>query len=146
MRNIRYPLPSHHTQIVMQSNFKSAPPPFIEEIQRDPRRLQEADHIVFMGYSLPPDDVDYRAFFAARRSRGSEQPKCSVVVGKDGEQLARSSELRDLSVEDIGDSERETLKWHRSCSERTVSASMGVASPTCFWMGRGLRILLSTDC
>ena len=71
----------------MQSNFKSAPPPYIEEIQRDLRAVvQEADHIVFMGYSLPPDDVDYRAFFAARRSRGPERPvKCSVVVGKDGE-------------------------------------------------------------
>ena len=35
---------AHHTQIVMQSNFKGAPPPFIEEIQRDLRAVvQEAD-------------------------------------------------------------------------------------------------------
>ena len=103
---------AHHTQIVMQSNFKGAPPPYIEEIQRDLRAVvQGANHIVFMGYSLPPDDVAYRAFFAARRNRGPEQPKCSVVVGKDGERRwLDPSELRDLSVEDIGDGERETLK------------------------------------
>ena len=99
---------AHHTQIVMQSNFKSAPPPFIEEIQRDLRVVvQEADHIVFMGYSLPRDDVGYRAFFAARRGRGSERPKCSVVVGVGGERRwLGPSEL----CKYIGDSEGETLK------------------------------------
>ena len=105
---------THHTQIVMQSNFKSAPPPFIEEIQRDLRVIvQEADHIVFMGYSLPRDDVDYRAFFAARRSRDPKQPvKCSVVVGVNAEQRRwlSPSELRDLSAAGIGEDERRTLK------------------------------------
>ena len=105
---------AHHTQIVMQSNFKSAPPPFIEEIQRDLRVIvQEADHIVFMGYSLPRDDVDYRAFFAARRSRDSERPvKCSVVVGVNAEQRRwlSPSELRDLSASGIGEDERRTLE------------------------------------
>ena len=76
---------AHHTQITMQSNFKSPPPPFLEEIKRDLRvAVQNADHIILMGYSLPPDDVDYRAFIAARRQRKADRPvKCSVVVGKD---------------------------------------------------------------
>ena len=40
--------------------------------------------IIFMGYSLPPDDVAYHAFFAARSSRKSRNPpKCSVVLGRD---------------------------------------------------------------
>jgi hypothetical protein len=78
---------AHHTQTLMQSNFKSAPPPAIEEIQRDLRvTVQNADHIVLMGYSLPPDDVTYRAFFAARCRRDSDpakpKVKCSVVVGR----------------------------------------------------------------
>ena len=61
---------SHHTPLQMQSNFKSAPPPFMDEIQRDMRVVyNNADHVVFMGYSLPPDDVDYRAFFSAHRRR-----------------------------------------------------------------------------
>ena len=75
---------AHHTQTLMQSSFKGPPPPFLEEIKRDLRvAVQNADHIVLMGYSLPPDDVDYRAFFAARRRREGheESVKCSVVVG-----------------------------------------------------------------
>ena len=74
---------AHHTQTIMQSSFKGPPPPFLDEIKRDLRvAVQEADHIVLMGYTLPPDDVDYRAFLAARRRRTGE-PRCSVVVGKD---------------------------------------------------------------
>ena len=76
---------AHHTQTRMQSNFKDAPPPFLEEINRDLRvAVQNAGHIILMGYSLPPDDVDYRAFFAARRRLGADV-KCSVVVGHEGE-------------------------------------------------------------
>ena len=76
---------AHHTPAVMQSNFKSTPPPFIQEIQRDLNvTVQEASHIIFMGYSLPDDDVDYRAFFATRRRRERKDPvRCSVVVGTD---------------------------------------------------------------
>ena len=76
----------HHTPMQIQSNFKSAPPPFMEEIERDMRVVVEnADHIIFMGYSLPPDDVAYRAFFAARSSRKSDNsPKCSIVLSRDG--------------------------------------------------------------
>lgn len=71
---------AQHTQTVMQSNFKEPPPPFIEEVQRDLRvAVQSAKHIILMGYSLPPDDVTYRAFFAARKKHGNNV-KCSVVV------------------------------------------------------------------
>jgi hypothetical protein len=62
---------AHHTQVVMQSSFKSQPPSFIEEIQRELQATaMGANHIIFMGYSLPSDDVRYRAFFSARRQRG----------------------------------------------------------------------------
>jgi len=78
---------AEHTQAVMQSNFKAAPPSFIDEVQRDLRvATQAANHIILMGYSLPPDDVMYRAFFAARRQRQNKDDegpvKCSVVVGE----------------------------------------------------------------
>lgn len=74
---------AHHTQTIMQSSFKDAPPPSLDEIKRDLRvAVQGADHIVLMGYTLPPDDVDYRAFLSARRRRDPERPvRCSVVVG-----------------------------------------------------------------
>lgn len=76
---------AHHTQAVMQSSFKPRPPSFIEEIQRDLRATtMHASHIIFMGYSLPPDDVTYRAFFSASRQRRKghhEQPVQCTVVG-----------------------------------------------------------------
>jgi uncharacterized membrane protein YsdA (DUF1294 family) len=78
---------THHTQAVMQSSFKSRPPSFIEEIQRDLRAtLMRANHIILMGYSLPQDDVTYRAFFSAscQRHKGpSEQQVRCTVVGKE---------------------------------------------------------------
>jgi len=71
---------AHHTQAVMQSSFKPRPPSFIEEIQRDLRATtMQANHIIFMGYSLPPDDVTYRAFFSARRQRRGTEVRCTVV-------------------------------------------------------------------
>ncbi|MWC43243.1 hypothetical protein GQR91_06145 [Sphingomonas carotinifaciens] len=76
---------TQHAQTVMQSSFKQTPPSFIDEIQRDLRALvMGADHIILMGYSLPPDDVTYRAFFAARRQRESSGgPVRCTVVGLD---------------------------------------------------------------
>ena len=128
---------AHHTQIVMQSNFKSAPPPFIEEIQRDLRVIvQEADHIVFMGYSLPRDDVDYRAFFAARRSRNPKRRpvKCSVVVGTKGDQRwLGPSELCDLGS--IECSSRVTLKAAQELFEKEHVRFYGGGIPNVFLDG-----------
>ena len=78
---------AHHTPVVMQTSFKTPPPPFLEEIQREMRVVvQKAEHIVLMGYSLPPDDITYRAFLAARiRRKNEESPvRCSVVDKQDG--------------------------------------------------------------
>ena len=43
--------------------------------------VQRASHVILMGYGLPPDDVTYRAFLAARTSRGMGHGdvRCSVV-------------------------------------------------------------------
>jgi hypothetical protein len=71
---------AQHTQAVMQSSFKPRLPSFIEEIQRELRATtMRASHIIFMGYSLPPDDVTYRAFFSARRQRRGTEVLCTVV-------------------------------------------------------------------
>ena len=72
---------ANHTQAIMQSSFKARPPSFIEEIQRDLRAVtMRAKHVIFMGYSLPRDDVTYRAFFAARRQRaGAAKVRCTIV-------------------------------------------------------------------
>jgi hypothetical protein len=75
---------THHTQAIMQSSFKSQPTSFIEEIHRDLQATaMRAEHIIFMGYSLPPDDVEYRAFFSARRQREQkpdDKPvRCTII-------------------------------------------------------------------
>lgn len=102
---------AYDTQLVMQSNFKKSPPPFIEEIERDLRVLvRQADHIVFMGYSLPRDDVEYRAFFAARRRRKKSRPvKCSVVVGQHADYRGWRP-FSKVRLSDLGSGERKTLK------------------------------------
>ena len=109
---------AHHTQTLMQSSFKGPPPPFLEEIKRDLRvAVQNADHIVLMGYSLPPDDVDYRAFFAARRRRsGLKKPvRCSVVVGTGYERrwFGHTEWSRRLQDMDAGKAPRTTLEAAR---------------------------------
>ena len=38
-----------------------------------------AKHIVFLGYSLPRDDVAYRAFFSATRRRREGPVRCTIV-------------------------------------------------------------------
>ncbi len=69
---------AYHTQVVMQSSFKPRLPSFLEEIQRELRATtMGAKHIILMGYSLPVDDVTYRAFFSARRRQG--EVHCTVV-------------------------------------------------------------------
>ena len=98
---------AHHTPVVMQTSFKTPPPPFLEEIQREMRVVvREADHIVLMGYSLPRDDVTYRAFLAARIRKDSErQVMCSVVgkqVGYERRWLYREElQTRDLLPEAV---------------------------------------------
>jgi hypothetical protein len=64
--------------LLMQTNFKGTMSPYLDETQRELRAaLENAKHIVLMGYSLPKDDVFYRSVLAARlgnRPQGSEKP------------------------------------------------------------------------
>lgn len=73
-----------HTPLVMQTGIKGRNAAFVEEIQHDMRiALENAEHIVLMGYTLPADDVIYRSVLAARQKRGIwKRPCCSVIVGQ----------------------------------------------------------------
>lgn len=65
--------------MVMQTSFKGAYTPSISETHWEARALLEGTrHVVLLGYSLPKDDVIWRAFLAAR---GRGRHHCSVVVG-----------------------------------------------------------------
>ena len=90
----------HHVPFLVQTNFKHNTPPFLEEIQRDMRvALEKAHHFIFMGYSLPSDDVLYRSLLAARQSRDTKQKICiSIVVGY--EPLAPDQWFQDKELED----------------------------------------------
>lgn len=93
-----------HVHLTMQSGVKGTLPPYLEELQRDMRvALENARHIVFMGYSLPPDDVQYRSVLAARLARrgGKDEPlHVSLIVGRndrapdrwlEGDEIERSA-------------------------------------------------------
>ncbi len=74
---------SRYIPIIMQTNFKRENPPFLEEIQREIRiTIENARHIIFFGYRLPPDDFIYKSHFAARKKK-SEKPFFSLVIGVD---------------------------------------------------------------
>ncbi|ATY83832.1 hypothetical protein CVV65_01640 [Kyrpidia spormannii] len=71
------------TPLILQTNFKGGHGPSLEQIQRDMRAsLEGARHLVFLGYSVPPDDFIYRSVFTARKNH-AESVYCSVVVGYD---------------------------------------------------------------
>lgn len=130
---------AHHTPALMQSNFKSSPPPFIEEIQRDLRvAVQDAHHIIFMGYSLPADDVDYRAFFATRRRHDPKTPvRCSVVIGTEyGNRWLGPSEWPEkLSSMEPGCPPRSTLEAARDLFEQENVRFYGGGIPAVFLDG-----------
>ena len=131
------PTYAHHTPTVMQSNFKSSPPPFLEEIGRDLRvAVQNADHIVLMGYSLPKDDVDFRAIFAARRSLDPRCPvKCSVVIGsKYGDGWFGPSEWPAM-LSGMDDGHRSTLEATRDLFEKKNVRFYGGGIPQVFLDG-----------
>lgn len=50
-------------EVLLQTNFKVRSP-FLEELRISMRQvLNNAEQIIFLGYSLPPDDSDYRIMF-----------------------------------------------------------------------------------
>jgi hypothetical protein len=127
----------------MQSNFKAPPPSFIEEVQRDLRvATQAANHVILMGYSLPPDDVTYRAFFAARRQKrshdGGDGPivRCSVVgIGYDDHWHGPDEINQMLPQMEKGVSPRTTLEAARDLFGRDNVRFFGGGIPQVFCEG-----------
>lgn len=89
------------TPLILQSNFKRGHPSYLEEIQRDMRVcLENTQHVVLLGCSLPPDDVIYRVTLSARRARTQQPVYCSVVVGTSGEDRWLSRDQMSAYAED----------------------------------------------
>lgn len=72
------------TTMLIQSAFKGRNTSFVEEIQRDMRiAFEKANHIIFMGYSLPADDISYRSMLASRcqhKDGKADKLKVSIVL------------------------------------------------------------------
>jgi len=69
-----------HCDIIPQSGIKPMPSSFLQqEYYNVSAELMSADHVVMMGYRLPPDDALWAATVAARVTRANKPVKCSVV-------------------------------------------------------------------
>jgi hypothetical protein len=69
------------TPLIMQTAVKSNMPPVLRMIQYEINAcLEKAKHIIFMGFSLPDDDLVWRSVLLARKNG----VKCSVVLGYGG--------------------------------------------------------------
>jgi hypothetical protein len=69
------------TPLLMQTPVKSNVPPALRMIRADINAcLEHAEHLVFMGYSLPDDDMVWRSILLARKGK----VKVSAVVGTGG--------------------------------------------------------------
>ena len=67
--------------------------------------LENTKHIVLMGYSLPPDDVIYRAMLSAHLRRSQPPVYCTVVVGTGGrDEWLKGEAIRQLVKADMHDS------------------------------------------
>jgi hypothetical protein len=67
--------------LLMQTNFKGAMSPYLDETQRELRAaLENARHVILMGYSLPKDDVFYRSVLTARLGNPRERSKKPLYI------------------------------------------------------------------
>ncbi len=70
--------------MIMQTIMKGNYHPSLKMIQAEINSyLMHSNHIIFMGYSLPKDDLVWKSILLARKSRG-EKLKISVIVGYQG--------------------------------------------------------------
>ncbi len=75
------PLNLENSAMLLQTNYKMKSP-YNEEIQRSMRiAINNAKRLVFVGYSLPNDDIEYRSIFRISRN---ESKQVYVVLRKAG--------------------------------------------------------------
>ena len=102
-----------------------------------------ADHVILTGYSLPPDDVAYRAFLVARIRKSTEHKvRCSVVDQDDdyGSRWLYPEELQ--SGRDLP----KAVVAARELFGPETSASSAPGFPKCFLTGpRGSSPTLPRD-
>ena len=101
--------------LIMQTSFKGNHPPFIEEIQREAKvSLENADHIVMLGYSIPQDDIVWRTIISTRKARlhksGNKKLLCSIITGYGGPNrwIAEKEEIQALIDECKNDEDKST--------------------------------------
>lgn len=76
-----YELTTQNSSMLIQTIYKNKSS-YIQEIQTDMHlQISKADKVVFIGYSLPEDDIDYRALFTTLISQSNGSfPEIYVVL------------------------------------------------------------------
>jgi hypothetical protein len=133
--------------LLMQTNFKGLMSPYLEETQRELRAaLENAQHIVLMGYSLPKDDVFYRSVLAARLGNPPERSKEPLYVSLVGYQdRAPDRWLEDQEIEQAFPLDCDLVRIYRDLSNivaggdhnRVRVRAYGRGVPDVFSRGRG---------
>ncbi len=92
--------------MVMQTIMKGTYPPSLKMIQSEINSyLMHSNHIVFMGYSLPKDDLIWKSILLARKAR-RKNPKISILVGYQGDKVWQYAQ----KLEDLNDRDKEQYK------------------------------------
>lgn len=101
-----YKLKPHNNALIFQTSFKGGHAPFLEEIQRDMKVcVQNARHVVLLGYTLPADDLVWRTALTAKMNG---EKYCSVVVGYRGpDKWLYGNELNSYISDHDNDSDRD---------------------------------------
>lgn len=101
-----YKLKPHNNALIFQTSFKGEHAPFLEEIQRDMKVcVQNARHVVLLGYTLPADDLVWRTALTAKMNG---EKYCSVVVGYKGpDKWLYGNELNSYISDHDNDSDRD---------------------------------------
>ena len=113
--------------LIMQTSFKENHPPYLEEIQREAKvNLENADHIVMFGYSLPADDITWRTIIATRKARlhnhSQKHLLCSIITGRDGpnEWIVGEDKIKDL-INECKNDDNKSSKYSIDTVKQAIS-------------------------
>ncbi len=113
--------------LIMQTSFKGNYPPYLEGIQREAKvNLENTDHIVMFGYSLPVDDITWRTVIATRKARLHKHSKkallCSIITGYGGsnEWIVGKDKINDL-INECKNNDEKSWKYSIDTVKQAIS-------------------------
>jgi DNA-directed RNA polymerase subunit RPC12/RpoP len=122
-------LTTKDSAMLLQTLYKSKTP-YLEEIQRAMRiKVEEAEYLIFIGYSLPEDDIDYKSFFRSAKTVHNNKKVFVVLKGDNFEnRWYEAVEILKMISDDINNKEI-ILRYCAIFGKKNVFISM-VGFPT----------------